>query len=502
MIRIEASLLIPGDGEPVDDGVVVAGDGVISYAGPAAAAPPTPRAEVTAAAVVMPGLWDCHGHFMGTRSLDLNRLPQEPTALRAARSARDLVNALSAGVTSVREVGGLGVHLARAVSEGTLDGPAIYAAGAILSTTGGHGDLHCYPLSWVTDFAAKDGTLRLADGEADCMRAAREQLRAGARLIKVCASGGVLSELDSPIHQQFTAAELRAIVEVAGMADRVVAAHCHGKPGIMAAIEAGVATIEHGTYLDAEACDAMAETGTILVPTRSIIEEILTHLADVPPYAAAKLTALAQTHADAVAAGHRTRRHDRDGHRYQRDRDGPAELLGPQRSGTRPSGQPRDDSAAGNPRRDRGGAAHGRPAGGQGRAAGSRIRRGPDHARRQPARRHLGTRPARSRDRSLDSGAAGEGLIGRMRNGVPGRARCLGEGLRLTVWRQARTGLPKGGSDDAPAQRSALGRAAADDGAGADRTDRGRHCWRCAVPRRPHGRAVAARGCARSRSGS
>ena len=301
MIRIEASLLIPGDGEPVDDGVVVAGDGVISYAGPAAAAPPTPGAEVTAAAVVMPGLWDCHGHFMGTRSLDLNRLPQEPTALRAARSARDLVNALSAGVTSVREVGGLGVHLARAVSEGTLDGPAIYAAGAILSTTGGHGDLHCYPLSWVTDFAAKDGTLRLADGEADCMRAAREQLRAGARLIKVCASGGVLSELDSPIHQQFTAAELRAIVEVAGMADRVVAAHCHGKPGIMAAIEAGVATIEHGTYLDAEACDAMAETGTILVPTRSIIEEILSHLADVPPYAAAKLTALAQTHADAVA---------------------------------------------------------------------------------------------------------------------------------------------------------------------------------------------------------
>ncbi len=300
MIRIEASLLIPGDGEPVNDGVVVAGDGVISYAGPAAAAPPSPGAEVTTAAVVMPGLWDCHGHFMGTRSLDLNRLPQEPTALRAARSARDLVNALSAGVTSVREVGGLGVHLARAVSEGTLDGPVIYAAGAILSTTGGHGDLHCYPLAWVTDFAAKDGTLRLADGEADCMRAAREQLRAGARLIKVCASGGVLSELDSPIHQQFTTAELRAIVEVAGMADRVVAAHCHGKPGIMAAIEAGVATIEHGTYLDAEACDAMAETGTILVPTRSIIEEILTHLADVPPYAAAKLTALAQTHADAV----------------------------------------------------------------------------------------------------------------------------------------------------------------------------------------------------------
>ena len=248
----------------------------------------------------MPGLWDCHGHFLGSRFFDLARLPQESIALRAARSARDLTNALNAGITSVREVGGLGVHLARAVAEGILDGPAIYAAGAILSTTGGHGDLHCYPLSWVTDFGRQDGTLRLADGTAECMRAVREQLRAGARVIKVCASGGVLSEVDSPIHQQFTAGELRTIVEIAALADRVVAAHCHGKPGIMAAIEAGVQTIEHGSYLDEEACDAMLAHGTILVPTRSIIEDILTHLGEVPPYAAAKLTALAGTHADAV----------------------------------------------------------------------------------------------------------------------------------------------------------------------------------------------------------
>jgi imidazolonepropionase-like amidohydrolase len=301
MHRIEAGLLIPGEGEPVAGAVLVTDGTTITYAGPAAAAPDTPGATVTAAATVMPGMWDCHGHFMGMRTMDLARMPQEPTALRAARCARDLANALNAGITSVREVGGLGVHLARAVSEGTLDGPAIYPAGAILSTTGGHGDLHCYPLAWVQDFARQDGTLRLADGSAECARAVREQLRKGARLIKVCASGGVLSELDSPIHQQFTLAELRTIVEIAGMADRVVAAHCHGKPGIMAAVEAGVATIEHGSYLDAEACDALAETGTILVPTRSIIESILADLDAVPPYAAQKLTALARTHADAVS---------------------------------------------------------------------------------------------------------------------------------------------------------------------------------------------------------
>jgi imidazolonepropionase-like amidohydrolase len=133
------------------------------------------------------------------------------------------------------------------------------------------------------------------------VRAVREQLRRNAKLIKVCASGGVLSEVDHPVHQQFTLAELRAIVEVAGLAERVVAAHCHGKPGIMAALEAGVKTIEHGTYLDDECCAAMRETGAILVPTRTIIEEIRESLDAVPGYAAAKLTAIADVHAHAMA---------------------------------------------------------------------------------------------------------------------------------------------------------------------------------------------------------
>ena len=300
MERIEAELLIPGSGEPVRDGVVILDDAVISYAGPAGQAPPTPGAVVHKAQTVMPGMWDCHGHFLGVRTMDLGRLPLEPIPLRAARCARDLASALEAGITSVREVGGLGVYLARAVAEGVLNGPTVYAAGAILSTTGGHADLHSYPLAWVADFSGHCGELRTADGPDECVRAVREQLRNNARVIKVCASGGVMSEIDHPIHQQFTGAELRAIVEVAGMADRVVAAHCHGKPGIMAALDAGVATIEHGTYLDDEVCDAMIETGAILVPTRSIVEDIAANLHSVPDYAAKKLAAIADIHAGAV----------------------------------------------------------------------------------------------------------------------------------------------------------------------------------------------------------
>jgi imidazolonepropionase-like amidohydrolase len=300
MHRIEAELLIPGHGGPVRDGVVVLDGSRIGYAGPAAAAPPTPGTPVTRVATVMPGMWECHGHFLGARTFDLAQLPLEPEALRAARCTRDLRAALDAGITSVRDVGGFGVHLARVVAEGLVDGPTIYGAGAILSTTGGHADLHSFPLDWMRDYSRREGLMRLADGPDECAKAAREQLRRNARLIKVCASGGVLSEVDDPIHQQFTTAELRAIVEVAGLADRVVAAHCHGKPGIMAALRAGVRTIEHGTFLDDECCDAMRESAAILVPTRTIIEDMLANKAVVPDYAMAKLEAIADTHAQAV----------------------------------------------------------------------------------------------------------------------------------------------------------------------------------------------------------
>jgi len=300
--RIEADQLIPGRGEPIRDAVLVIDDTIV-YAGPAADAPATPAATVVRAPTVMPGLWDCHGHFMGVRQPDLSRLPLEELTLRAARVTADLRLALDAGVTTVREVGGLGIYVDRAIREGSIEGPHLYAAGSCISTTGGHGDLHSYPLAWIEHFGHMGAELRLADGPDECVRAVREQLRRNAKLIKIFASGGVMSEVDNPIHQQFTDAEMRAMVEVAGLADRVVAAHCHGKPGLMASIRAGVRTIEHGTYLDEEVAAAMKENGVILVPTLTIIAELLDS-GLLPPYAKEKMAAIADRHKQAVATAH------------------------------------------------------------------------------------------------------------------------------------------------------------------------------------------------------
>lgn len=297
MIRIEADVLIPGRGDPIPDGVVVLDGPAIAYAGPSSDAPESD--EVVAVAAAMPGMWDCHCHFTGMPAPDLEVEMKLPVAYRAARAVRDVAAVLEAGFTSVREPGGLGVYLQRAVAEGSIAGPEIYAAGGVLSTTGGHGDVHGYPLDWVLT-ASGSALGELCDGVPEVLKAVRKQLRLGARVIKFCASGGVMSELDHPIHQQFSGEEMRAIVEEAARAERAVAAHCHGKPGIMAAIEAGVTTIEHGTYLDDEAADAMAESGTVLVPTRYIIDHLLARKDVMPPYAYEKMVMVNERHREAL----------------------------------------------------------------------------------------------------------------------------------------------------------------------------------------------------------
>ncbi|HHC09456.1 MAG TPA: amidohydrolase family protein [Actinobacteria bacterium] len=301
MIRIDADLLIPGRGEPVPRGTVLLDGATISYAGPRATAPSTPEAEAFEVPVALPGLWECHGHFLGTPIPDLERIATASPVTLAAQATADLAATLAGGVTSVREVGGLGIDLREVVARGSIPGPTIHPAGAILSPTGGHADIHGLPLDFVRSLPERGLVFQeLCDGVTECLRAVRRQLRRDAKVIKVCASGGVMSEVDHPIHQQFGDDELRAIVAEAERAERVVAAHCHGKPGIMAALRAGVKTIEHGTYLDEEAADLMLETGAILVPTRFVIDELLGMEDRLPGYAYEKAVAIAARHAEAL----------------------------------------------------------------------------------------------------------------------------------------------------------------------------------------------------------
>lgn len=271
--RIDADLVIPGDADPFHDGSVVMTGPHITYVGPTAVAPATPDQAVVTATTVMPGMWDAHCHLFGNTTADLASVATGSRLVRAMRVGGDAHAALMAGFTSLREVGGLGIHLRQAIADGSVIGPNIHAAGSILSMTGGHGDIHALPHDFVTSHHVEE--LELCDGVPECIRAVRRQLRRGATIIKVCASGGVLSELDDPRHAQFSDDELRAIVEEAARADRIVAAHCHGKAGIIAALRCGVRTIEHGTYLDAEAARMMGDLGAILVSTRLIGEALV-----------------------------------------------------------------------------------------------------------------------------------------------------------------------------------------------------------------------------------
>ena len=199
MIAIRADLLIPGRGEPIENAVVVIEGSVITYSGAQAGAPSAPDATVIEVPVLMPGLWDCHAHLFGSPSWSLEGVAWVPPAAAGARATADLRRYIEGGVTSVREVGGYGVELAAVVAEGSVTGPAIYGAGEVLSTTGGHGDIHSIPLDIYAGISARSRIVgRLADGPSECVKAVREQLRRNARVIKICASGGVMSEVDHP----------------------------------------------------------------------------------------------------------------------------------------------------------------------------------------------------------------------------------------------------------------------------------------------------------------
>jgi imidazolonepropionase-like amidohydrolase len=165
------------------------------------------------------------------------------------------------------------MYLRRAIDEGSLIGPRILSCGHILTQTGGHGDVaHFLPQHW-TD---QRNLGRVCDGPEECRKAAREQFRAGADFIKLCSSGGVMSEKDLPTSTQFTVDEIRAMAEEAHAVGAKIASHAQATRGIKNALLAGVDTIEHGIFLDDETIEMMLKQGTYLIPTLAIVEALVT----------------------------------------------------------------------------------------------------------------------------------------------------------------------------------------------------------------------------------
>lgn len=222
-------------------------------------------------AFALPGLTDMHVHLFSDgdplrERLETSTRDREDYAFLAALHARQT---LEAGFTTVRDLGGppRAIRALRdAVDAGTVPGPTIINAGQMISVSGGHGDNGGANQESYGAFAAHDYN-NLCNGADDCRRAVREQIRLGAQVIKFAATGGVLSNVAGGLGQQMTNEEMKAVIDTAHGFGRKVAAHSHAAAGTMAAVNAGVDTIDHGTFLDEPTIKAMLAHGTWLVPT-------------------------------------------------------------------------------------------------------------------------------------------------------------------------------------------------------------------------------------------
>ncbi len=299
-----ARMLDVDGGRIVEDAVVVVEGGRIQAVNPARlpdGATVIDLGDVT----LLPGLMDMHTHLTGDLTGDWTNRPVRETAADAAlRGAKNARTTLMAGFTTVRDVGSKGfadVALMHAVERGDIVGPWIVPVGHALGITGGHCDVTGFAPG-ILEGGPKEG---VADGPDEVLKAVRYQIKHGAKFIKTCATAGVLS-FEGPVGaQQYSDEELRVMVEEAARHGVKVAAHAHGSAGILAAVKAGVASIEHGSMLTDEIIAEMKARGTYLVPTTYLVGAI--DLNALPPPIRAKaeyvLPLAIESVKKAVAAG-------------------------------------------------------------------------------------------------------------------------------------------------------------------------------------------------------
>ncbi len=259
---------------------------------------------------LLPGLFDCHVHVT-TSHVDVWKLANTPFSYRFYAAERNLGLTLRAGITSVRDASGADLGIQQALRDGLIEGPRMQISIAMLSQTGGHAD------DWLVSGVHLPLTppypglpSGIVDGPDEMRRKVRELHRDGANVIKVATSGGVLSPRDNPAHAHFSPEELDVLVAEATAAGMYVMAHAQGADGIKNAVRAGIRSIEHGIFLDAEAIDLMLARGTWLVPTLVAPQGVIDAAAAgvvFPPGVLEKATSLIDVHrrnvGTAMAAG-------------------------------------------------------------------------------------------------------------------------------------------------------------------------------------------------------
>lgn len=282
-VAIVGARLIDGTGaDPVDNAtVIVEGERIVATGPEAAITLPRDARVIDAAGMtLMPGLIDCHVHLAGQWGYNIARGLMTAPSLSLLYAVPHARLTLEAGVTTVRDAGLTPAGVKLAIEQGLFPGPRMRVAVSILTQTGGHGDGHmpcCADFSRMPTGRAlsQDVPTGIVDGVEAMRHKVREVLRAGADWVKLCTSGGVLSASDSPEAAQFTVEEIAVAVYEAAAQGKRCMAHAQSNRGIKNAIEAGIASIEHGIYLDDEAIASMIEHGVYLVPTLVAPQDVL-----------------------------------------------------------------------------------------------------------------------------------------------------------------------------------------------------------------------------------